>query len=124
MNTRVDNSTFEKNTRYISGMHTDNPVLEPQKYTFKESSPLGTLRSGGFTFDGQVFTRSKKDGGNVQSSWCISGKGLTRAQVKDKGLKQEFESFLRGFFNVIEADVPHTLIISQSDIVKMRETLK
>lgn len=38
---RVDNSTFEQTDRYISGMHTDNPTISPQRYAMREKTPTG-----------------------------------------------------------------------------------
>ena len=120
MQKRVDNSYFEKNERYIVGMYTQYPELAPQYYSFVEKTPAGTMRSSHFTFDGQVFSRDKKNGGNVQSSYCISGKGYTRKEVKELQTYEEFKEFFRGFFNLVEADVPQPLIISSKDLASLK----
>lgn len=73
----VKNSYFEKpETRYISGMYTDEPYFKPVEYTYVEVLPRGAcFRSHGFLFDGQVFHRPKNNwsGGNVKAGYIIYG---------------------------------------------------
>lgn len=121
MEQKVNNSYFEKGERFIVGMYTQNPELAPQYYSFVEKSPVGTMRASHFTFDGQIFSRDKKHGGNVQSSYCISGKGYTRKEVKELKSYDDFKKFFGHFFNIVEHDIGSTaLIINTKDIAALR----
>lgn len=122
---RVDNSTFRKNKRYITGMHTLQPELAPQYYTHEEKTPTGTLGSSHFTFDGQIFSRDKKNGGNVPSSWCISGKSLSKKELADKKHQEGFHAFMGGLFGFIQSDAVSTpILIGADDIKRMSIRIK
>ena len=72
---KIRNSTFEKKEyRYIYYLYTDEPYIEPQYYTLSIPEGGSTISTGHFTFDGQVFSRTKEHGGNAQSGWSITGK--------------------------------------------------
>lgn len=115
---RVDNSTFEQTDRYISGMHTDNPTISPQRYAMREKTPTGTLSSSNFDFDGQIFSRNKKYGGNLPSSWCISGKSLSKKELADKKHQEGFKAFMGGLFGFIQSDAVSTPILINADDIK------
>lgn len=115
---KMQNSYFEKNERYISGMYTMHPELAPQYYSHVESTPTGTIRSSHFTFDGQVFSRDKKNGGNVVSTYCISGKSLSKKELAEKKHQEGFHSFMGGLFSMIQSDAVSTPILINADDIK------
>lgn len=126
---QINNSTFERQEHLIVGMYTLYPELAPQYYTFVEPLGGGLMRSSKFTFDGQVFKRDKKHGGNLPSSWCISGKSLSKKELADKKHQDGFNAFMGGFFNMIQSDAVSTpVLITASDIkgisVRIRNDFK
>lgn len=95
----INNSYFEKSERYIAGMYSDNPTISQQYYSMVEPTGFGRISSGHFTYDGQIFSRTKKNGGNKLSSWHISGTGKTLKEVHE--YRAEFRKFKEMFTTLI-----------------------
>lgn len=79
---KITNSYFEKGNNYIVDINTDNPTLRFAGYSLVEPLSFGAkMTSHGFSYDGQIFTRNKTNGGNAKSRYVIYGEGMDKQQI-------------------------------------------
>lgn len=124
---KVFNSYYEKSSesRMIMGWDSDDGsgmYITPQKYNMIEKTSFGAVTSYNYQFDGQIFTRAKKHGGNGKSSWAICGNGLTKKDIAMNS--KEFASFKELFNKVLVADVSAPMMITDNDLVIMKGLMK
>ena len=101
---------------------TDNTQLSPQYYSLVQPMGGATMTSSKYTFDGQVFTRAKKDGGNEPSNWVIMGKGLAAKDLphrKEAKQQEGFDKMLGFIMSLSYTATPQGMIFTQNDAGKV-----